>query len=177
MQHQLRLKDSPIALESRYQLWKLNPNHPWLQHYMDDVQRWNRGTYYRSYDSLNDNNDASLDHNKYIKQHIKKHIDDYYYDENNNDNENEMDGNDFETLQTRKREKFYENRRKLGEDSNSNYSLSHETQDDHLFDYERQNKAKRNFNTNKSADHSQRDFFDSDGFDEDIQDTTMSWGQ
>ena len=171
MQHQLRLKDSPIAMESRYQLWKMNPQHPWLHEHSNDVQRWNRGAYYRTHD-------ASLDHNKYINQHIKKHVDNYKNitimdddDETINDNDD-----DFDTMQTQKREKFYENRKRLG---HNDYSSS---RNDQHFDYERQNNAKRKFKSNKPADHSQSEFFDSSNsrdnnkFDE-TQDSTITWGK
>lgn len=172
MQHQLRLKDSPIAIESRYQLWKINPQHPWLDEFSDDVQRWNRGVYYPTYNTLkNGNNDASLDHNKYSNQRIE-HNDSSYnevdiYDDDEND--------DFESIQTRKREKFYENRKKLG---HNDFSSPH---NDQHFDYERQNNAKKKFKGNKPADHSQSDFFDSaasnNRFDDSTQGSSITWGK
>eukprot|EP01084_Bolivina_argentea_P313192 542340_1 len=89
MQQQINLQNSPIAMETRYQLWKHNPNHRWLNNHQNDVKRWN-----------------SME---------------YRYDTN-------------EIVSTQKRQTFYENRKKLGQNQ------QYQTEVD-VFDNEKQNKC------------------------------------
>eukprot|EP01083_Nonionella_stella_P166892 559414_1 len=139
MRRQLQLANSPVGLESRYQLWKIDQNHEWLDNHQDDVQRWNRMTYYQG------TNDASIDLNRYqtnqvnIEDHIKQHLD-RHEDKQRIIPNKETNAN--EEMRTQKRERFYENRQRLGD-----------TQDhDHLYDYS------HDHDKNKNTEH-QRDPF------------------
>ena len=38
----LRLENSPLATEARYQLWKLNPSHPFLRGFEHETNEWNQ---------------------------------------------------------------------------------------------------------------------------------------
>lgn len=37
-----QLKDSPLAFEARYQLWKMNTEHPMLRGFEDETSRWDK---------------------------------------------------------------------------------------------------------------------------------------
>ena len=175
MRHQLALKDSPIAMESRYQLWKIDPNHKWLTDYQNDTQRWNKMQYYRSSDikSTNyDNNNINNNNNNFNNNQYES------YNKMDNDYK-KMDNEEFEEIQSQKREKFYQNRKRLGD---NDYSAN-QSSNDHLFDYERENRAKDQFKRNRQRQRQNNDDF-FHGFDQntnnnmndDGKSSTMVWG-
>ena len=128
MRHQMELKGSPIGLESRYQLWRINPRHEWLRDHQQDVQRWNRRTYYGGDGGHGDDHDDDGDDLQRYDNHHGEDADD-----------------EFEDLHLEKRRRFYENRKRLGQ---SEGYQEQENANDHLFDYERENRKKRNFAKN-----------------------------
>ena len=97
MRHQLHLENSPVALESRYQLWKINPSHQWLSVFEDDVRRWNEMEHYGTASV-----DASIDQNK-VNRHISKHL--KRYEDKYEEDVDDADG-DFEHIQVQKRQRF-----------------------------------------------------------------------
>ena len=135
MRHQIELKDSPIALESRYQLWRINPNHQWLENHQSDVQRWNEMKYYGKNAIIMQN---ITDMDPQIKQHISQHLD--KYEEQNYSLQNTPKQNKLQEIQNEKRQRFYENREKLGHLNDSMH--------DQLYDYE-QNKHSQSNPTRK----------------------------
>ena len=78
------LQHSPMAIESRYQLWKINPNHPILSSFRSEIKSWSEYQYSR--DPITTDNE----YNHYTTNYDNK-----------------------DDITTEKREKFYKNRRKL----------------------------------------------------------------
>ena len=145
MRHQMELPESPVAMESRYQLWKIDPNHDWLRSHREEVQRWNRMTYYGGSEA---HEDASIDHNEATKY---RNGSDQWTDAEGINGLQDVD--EWDAIQQQKRRTFYENRKLLGQSSGDHGG------GDHLYDYEQQNRTKEMFRRNRSSRRDADEFF------------------
>ena len=84
-----RLTHSPMASEARYQLWKINPNHPILNEFQSEIRSWD------SYKISRDPIDGKNDYDEYNQKLFG-------------------DGVDETEMKNKKRDAFYKNRRRLG---------------------------------------------------------------
>ena len=106
----LRLEGSPLATEARYQLWKLNPSHPFLTGFEHETDKWSYSRNdFNDNDNNNDHDDDKLRRNRFYETRNKI---------GNNNHYNNYDDDD--KLRKQKRNRFYETRNKIG--SNNNYN-------------------------------------------------------
>eukprot|EP01084_Bolivina_argentea_P072518 131675_1 len=95
----LRLEGSPLATEARYQLWKINPSHPFLRGFENETMDWSHTNYVRDDPYDEGDEDEAYD---YYNTNRNVHMD--------RDTQRERDRED---QQRRKRDRFYQGRNRV----------------------------------------------------------------
>lgn len=146
----LRLENSPLATEARYQLWKLNPSHPFLKGFEHETNEWNEYSFRDSRDTYDDNiNDTNYNDYRYSNKPMNNDNDidrNYrdYYDRNNRNrnrdrdrdrnrntrNDDIYDDYDEERIRRKKRDRFYQTRDRI---NNNNFDDTNDPYDQNDF--------------------------------------------
>eukprot|EP01084_Bolivina_argentea_P317833 551091_1 len=115
----LTLDNSPLATEARYQLWKLNPVHPFLKGFEHETVDWNEYKYGSGAHRQSFSDEQKYDdYNRNINRDRGNRDRDSYNDEyeNNDRMDNDMNIND-ESMRRKKRDRFYSGRNRINNKS------------------------------------------------------------
>ena len=124
----IRLENSPLATEARYQLFKINPSHPFLRGFEHEMNEWENYQGQYTENGYTDNNmydrNASMPQQQQVKRYDNDRNRRSDYSQYSNAQQNE--DNDANANRNNKRNRFYQGRNRV----HNNYSYNDDVDED-----------------------------------------------